>query len=793
MYANLSPQDFPANSAVSSSTLPEFNPTEHLLSGNSVPAVVVTGLTTVTSSSRTSNLTIYIMPGGILQINGNISLTTGHLSLICKGSFLLGTGMLKVSAGSILDLSEAYQIVTSGVSTISLGKRAMLKLGNSPIVAALSTKIIGDESVLQAPPVQIFGDKVEVGGTWAIDRAYPQWFTSAPLYGTVDDAEKVSSFIDWAPAINKAIDMKNTGEVSLPRGVYPILSTIRLHYGIRLIGSGATSNVDWEHILNKENAILNVSGTILYIPSTTLSFNSAPGSPGWDCTAGKRLYEERDPDNPDKVFHYGVMEPYVMTVNFKNLSELSGTKESDLLFNYPGQPVVVEHLLFRVANEYLDGTLKDTNINGIYLHGSVELRHLSFYGLSTAISCDQRYSDRRSFHDIYYARAWENTHIIKNENTARFAFFLPGNGDGLVMEGCAIETYSKTSGLYLQKCNGGSLNNNIFNAQVVIDNCYNIVYSGNHMEYGAQLVVKNSSVAAEANYFEKGEMPSVRMIGSESHDKTILNLSNSQFIMYDGAHYYDETHEVTYNSEGKRIVKDKYMSEAFKARVKSMSQYDIQIDENSILTLNSNFRNTLLWGFLNKINYTKNYTYGLLIKASTESSQANLDTEFNLRSGYLTPSCQIANYKVIAHGATIPAEAPLGASIYWWNITAQVPWVGSRILITKEDPEKDFYYKYCYLPEGMRYDKERDNLTEIALYKIVTDDSGGIGTLLRPSPANGGFYIQAMCSSTSTRGNLYLQQIINGTIMEVYIPLCFTRMLFDNGVTLSSFKWEEVK
>lgn len=785
-----SPQNSSADlPAAIASTLPEFTASVLDETNNGITVYCVTGSVYLTRlSKRTADLVLYIMPGAELYVNysgisdaNNQCITKGRLKLICFGTFGLTGGNLIVTPNSRLDLSKADSISLSAASTLSLENGAAIILQDTPVTG--SGIIKGHEAVLNAPPVQVFDQNISIEGTWAIDRAYPQWFTSAPLYSNVTDAEKATSYIDWAPAINNAIDMKNSGEVSLPRGVYPILSTIRTYYGIRLMGAGATSNVDWEHREKPENAILSVRGTILYVPlNGNKSFNKAPGSPGWNCITDERMYA----DSTGKIL--GGLEPYIMTVNYKNIPEISGNNESEQLFNYPGQPVVIEHIRFELHKDYIyTSQSSNININGIYLHGSVEFRHLSFHGFSTAIATDGRYSDRQSYFDIYYTRAWENGQVIKNENTVRFAFFIPGNGDGFIMESCAIGTYSKTSGLYLQKCNGGSVVNNIFNAQVVLDNCYNVVYSGNHMECGAQLVVKNSSVTADANYFEKGNMPSIKMVGSINHDKAILNLSNSQFLMYDGGYFYDELHEITYDSDGKKVITDKFMSAAFIARVKAMSQYDIKLDDNSILNLNSNFRNTLLWGFLNGVNLPKNYTYGIQIKASSDSAQSSLDADFNLRSSYLTPSCQIAHNKVIAFPTTIPTAAPTGASIGWWALTAQVPWVGPDITGDPTDPEV-FYYKYCYLPEGVKYDGR--DLDDAYLYPIQSNGSPDKSKdPLRPTKETGGIYLQALCSSTATRGNLYLRRIINDVVKEVYIPLCFTRMLYDNGITISSFKW----
>ena len=74
-----------------------------------------------------------------------------------------------------------------------------------------SGKLIGNKTKIIAPIKQIFGTSLNVSGTWEIERAYPQWF-GAQSYQSIS-----TSSADIASAINKAIEMKQTGEVFIPR------------------------------------------------------------------------------------------------------------------------------------------------------------------------------------------------------------------------------------------------------------------------------------------------------------------------------------------------------------------------------------------------------------------------------------------------------------------------------------------------------------------------------------------------------------------------------------------------
>ena len=96
--------------------------------------------------------------------------------------------------------------------------------------------LIGNNTSLVAPISQIFSSNINVIGAWNIDKAYPQWF------GAVSGANN-----DCSDAINKAITMKVTGEVFIPRGKYVIKNIIHVKYGIQLIGeSGTEANTESE-------------------------------------------------------------------------------------------------------------------------------------------------------------------------------------------------------------------------------------------------------------------------------------------------------------------------------------------------------------------------------------------------------------------------------------------------------------------------------------------------------------------------------------------------------------------
>ena len=107
---------------------------------------------------------------------------------------------------------ESDTVIPDNVTLIFQGGKI---LSNTPLT------LTGQRTRIVAPICQIFGEDIEVDGSWDIDRAYPQWFGYA-TYQTPVDYLPPATCRDAGPAINKAIKMKQMGEVFLPKGIYVI-------------------------------------------------------------------------------------------------------------------------------------------------------------------------------------------------------------------------------------------------------------------------------------------------------------------------------------------------------------------------------------------------------------------------------------------------------------------------------------------------------------------------------------------------------------------------------------------
>ena len=664
----------------------------------------------------------------------------------------------------------------------------------SNIVSPTSIKIIGNESVLVAPPVQVFDEKISVEGTWAIDCAYPQWFTSARLIETVDlaiqktnDEAKptyTGTKTDWAPAINKAIKMKNSGLVSLPRGVYIIKSTIFTHIGIRLVGEGASSRkVTKKDDKNKTKTLFEVTGTVL-MADLAARDNFAKGN-------YRVKWNDSNSNSDPNTFKIDKKssEPYMMALNFE--SEYSIIRDSieaeknslqmpeciqpsNILITSSNTPAIIEYIYFTTSREPNLQIPADEEINAIYAIGYFSFRNLVFHGIGTALYVLPQYSDCQELIDCHYYRPWIDNAIIEKspEEVDRFAICRLGNGDAFRMEGCHIIGHSSIGSIYLNKCFGGSLVSNILNSHVVISGCLNITYSGNHSESGSQLMILCSTVDATANYFEKGLYPAIRIWGNVHQNCSILNLSTSKFIFCDGPRFEIE----------KKTKTDQWLSN-LKKRFENINQHDIEVDDVSILTLNQNYRSLQLLGNNNSI--PTSLTYGLLIGKTTTTNRNISDLEeFNGKSGFLTPWCQIARNAVISNNTFIPATPGTINVSYGPKLNSHVQWTGSLATVS-------ISYEAAMLAPGQTI----NNSPNKSLTKLGDP-------LIRESNSLDGILLVISAKTYQDRGNLYVRRTItptgnisgaqSQTIDEVYVPLCFSTPLYDNGVTLSSFKWQTV-
>lgn len=424
-------------------------------------------------------------------------------------------------------------VLINGGSTYNIAKNVTIIFRGGLITG--NGKIIGNNTCLIAPITQIFGNGITIEGNWAIDRSYPQWFSNERYdydftEETREDEVEIATSIDWAPSINKAINMKKTGEVFLPRGQYFIKSPIKLRFAINLIGErGRYFNEGAAKAANQSIETIsdnNTNGTIV-VATCSDSF-------GGDC---------------------------LIQVNKSDVADTWQVK-------YPAAVTRITNLcLWNSLTKHKNGLF------GIISYGSCIVDSCQFDNLCCGIKFVTLYSDRRevinssfTFNRIHQSEIGERTYAIDCDSL----------GDGQLFRNNHVLYSEHVGALRLTSCGGGVISANVFNSEVYIGSCKGVVYEANHMEDGAQLKIRKSNVLVRSNFIEKGENPSIVVYSEQGHN-CIVNLENNQFLCYE---YVNRSESET--------------AEAGEDRISKQCAYDIAVDANSSISIKNNFRFPLI-------------------------------------------------------------------------------------------------------------------------------------------------------------------------------------------------------
>lgn len=432
----------------------------------------VTEVITITGHGRLpDNTTICIASNGTLNLNeATITCDSNTAIYVIGGKLAMYNSIITTGKGGTFTEGELGTISMQN-SAINLGQRSLFTI-NGKAVEGTNSSIVGNSTAISAPIKKIFTTGINVAGTWLMDRAYPQWFED-------------SNNADWATAINKAIIMKGTGEVFLPRGNYVISSTIYVSFGIKLVGEPG-----------REKTGYNTDATVI-MPST-----------------GKNN------------FNGG----YMMLVNVKhkddkgqeiNVSAANSTWE----VHYPNSGTELNNLSFICKG--------NQRYKAVLVSGGITVNHIRWNGCLQALaSTSNTYNDQRCITNCTFYPAGK---IKMPDREELYAFDLKSLGDALVFTGNAVHNGdSYTKSLRLLLCDGGTIHSNILNADVLIDRCKSISFTSNHCENGATITIKASTVVNNANFYEKGTKPSIIITNSTDMKNSVVTINGDQFVYYNG-------------------------------------------------------------------------------------------------------------------------------------------------------------------------------------------------------------------------------------------------------------------
>ena len=335
--------------------------------------------------------------------------------------------------------------------------------------------LTGNYTNIQAPIAQIFGENLTVGGNWTIDRAYPQWFGAK----IVTDKNFSNPASNASDAINRAINMKRTGEVFIPRGEYMVRKTIMVHSGIHLVGEAGSDGTP-EH---------QYQSTILR-PMVENEVNKN------DFTAG-----------------------YMMMVNIKDPNNATTPENAVWEVGYIIPVTEIRNMYFSTAYSNLKG------LKGILVAGGFVFDTVTWKGLCQAVSTTNNYSDLKKITNCTFMGG-------DGEIYDKYVFDLSGLGDGLVFEHNAMHDFNAKA-LKLSECLGGSITANILNGDVLIDSSKDITFTGNHMEGDPQIKLIVANVSLNNNYIEKGKRPSIFLEKGPNNEMPVVELNNNTLNFYD--------------------------------------------------------------------------------------------------------------------------------------------------------------------------------------------------------------------------------------------------------------------
>ena len=576
-------------------------------------------------------------------------------------------------------LTSTTSIIPANITLIFMGGMLLKPSSSSPTLTGNRTRIV-------APPEQIFSADLTVGGTWEIERAFPQWF-GAKSYPTYN-----STFTDSAPAIKNAILMKGTGEVFLPRGYYRVDSCIDVKAGITLLGE--TGGRDQE--IPNNSGLYYARGTILMAGSTMLS-NYTDG--------------------------------YMMRINVSN-----GSWE----YEYPDPGTIIRNIVFFNTWRNIEG------LKGICAAGGFALDNCSWKWIKQAVCALPVYSDQRKIVNCTFSAAGS----MNQSESKLYAFELNSLGDSLVFENNAMHDFgSNVQGLYINRCNGGTITSNIINNDVKIDGSKAVIYSANHMEKWAQLEIVDSNVKSMSNFFWKGKKPSLIVRSASNGHTPVVKSSNDSFLFYDNS-----------------------PSEEAYIPINTVNKFDIQISSRCNLEFSQSYRFWVRAGAITQMS-----PHGLAVCKEDGTTPVN---DFNYYSYNLSSEGRIMpGYHVMSTAYSNKLNIPTS---YAYNVDNNTKWTLSS---------GNYYYKWQILWDRKRKivgnsgtftPYSQNPIPQPPPYITLTQNQGGLLFHLANSETSNG--VQAMIRLYRGTSLTYTQY--------VDIPLAGAYYLYDNGFSVCGFKWE---
>lgn len=686
--------------------------------------------------------------------------------------------------------NNSTQIITSdillneggyiGENVTLIFQGGMIKINPNLQLLPPSLTITGQHTKIIAPITQIFGDSINVDGTWDIDRAYPQWFGAKP-----EDKEGYETTVTWnaatdcSEAINKAITMKQVGEVFIPCGYYKIRKPILIPIGIQLNGEkGMVGMSNSLRTINHHN-----DGTILVADRF---LNQFPNNP----TSNFMVYVNAKVTNgnlerlTDEDFLSGQITG-ISNICFKcktwdrdngmiPLLNSGGIGTNDGISPQVLNPL--ENPFDPIYTVYIDYSY---NLGCIYAMMHLHINNVRFEGFIQAVHFNTdhevwgySYFDTKLITNCDYTCDIEGYNVSPDDK--KYAFDLGFLGDAMIFEHNTIQAGKCNKGVKVAGCGGGRIASNIINADVTIEACKALDFSNNHIEGGKTLTIFCSNVTTSSNFFEMGVNPSVIIQGGpEFHDKCIVTMNNDAFLFYDYPRDYTQTD----------LTGAELMSQWEEDFLNSLdNRYDIVLDHESSLKLTNLYRQWLGEGLFGKI-----YITGInLGKVSYSDPTYDSLDDFNNYSYQLSKHCVVSFHHIVEIAFTIKKIPEPNVFAVMKNNT--IYWMG-------DDGNYFYAYQILYdLPrliaassslmpsDGTFFTHNKDQNEQDRLDKY---QHGGVLICIDHGNNHDGCFMLRLFRKGSLTDNSYCYHYVD-------IPICGTNFLYDNGIAINGFAWRQI-
>ena len=622
----------------------------------------------------------------------------------------------------------------------------------------------GQGARLIAPLTPIFGQGIAVNGNWQIEFACPLWFEPTEQ----KEGGSGTNRTDYADCINKAIKMKRAGDVYLPRGNYYVSEPLFLRHGITLRGD--------------LGQLYKYNGTVIF-----------------PLGAQSQSFELTKPDKTKETLHCPLFDyPFMIYVNCHPFTQADADAEKTMT---DGVAVETDFAQSWLAMENIslyckrhtksvpiikDGALTNTDFTPpivrdqrcVIAYGGARFNCIIWYDFIQALNYTRSYSDCKVVTNCWAARnepypiEWtlpitpQPSHDNLNDiQGGDYVFNMGWLGDAMLFANNHVAS-PVFKLLRVDHCGGGTICDNILNGDVLIQNSKAVNYASNHMELGGQLTIESSTVHLDSNYIEKGPRPSIAIYGNKKTATTkdsvneasvsVVTMNNDMFVFYSRPRFKDEEDKDNPHTSLQKM----------KERISKICEYDIQLDDKSIVSFNNVYRYDMVYS------YDRNTPFGIML-----TSQDGPIDEFNRYSYfYSRKSNYYGKNNILGSFRTADTATP---AISEMTVTNSVKWLGAT-------SKYQYYYEIIW-DDQRNVKKCVNNNVEFPITlpdstESVTPTEQGLELKLSTVSASNNFIVKLRRRSTSGATN---------KLEEVNIPICGASYLFDNGISIAGFKWKE--